>query len=211
METASQLKPVTYKRPEHQRYGVQFTKRTVGTVIQSLINLDAVETLSLGEEAVDPGYGRRERVTKPCITVHPREEFFQNFPHRYDPEGESEIYIFEDEYLVLLGDGDFVVLSAQEFESTYKYGEDREMIQAVASQPPVVTDESLGLAPDRERQEAVEVAIQRGELYPEPEAEELPGVEERDPNEEERTKPPRAKKMATRRTRGVDPRCDDNL
>lgn len=194
--------PITYSRPEHQRHAIQFTKNNVGALIQALIHLDIVETLGLGEEASDAGFGRRERVVKPCLSVELRDSFFEQFPHRANTYEENEFSIFEGEFLVLLGAGDFLVMSEQEFNSTYKWGQDEPAKLAPCATP--AQDDLAAIAGDREFSEPrvaalepeVAIAVEEAlEDIAEPIAEpEEYGIEERDES-------PRAKRMAKRNRR----------
>lgn len=205
--------PITYRRPIEQRHAVQFTKNNVGTVIQALVHLDVIETLQLGEEPIDPGFGRRERVTKPCITIQPKKAFYQQCPHRFVDGNDGEVYIFENEYLVLLGGGDFLVMSEQEFETTCRWGVDEP--EQLPNGGKVTTTEGIRM---EEYAQSHEIPADRplkepatGTMTEEP----LPAseedmaaftTEEAEPAPcEEREEQPRVKRLA-KRNRSIDPR-----
>ncbi|QEP53381.1 hypothetical protein HCMJ_13 [Vibrio phage vB_VpaS_HCMJ] len=194
--------PITYRRPEQQRHAVQLTKNNVGTVIQALVHLDVLENLVMGEETTDPGFGRRERVTKPCITFTPKKAFYKQFPDRYNSIDDGEVAIFEDEYLVLFGNGDFQVMSAQEFEATYKWGQDEPAPLSPCAAP--AQDDLASIAGDREFSEPRVAALEpEVAIAVEEEMEDLaePIEEPEEYGIEEREESPRAKRMAKRNRR----------
>ncbi|QAY01801.1 hypothetical protein ValLY3_80 [Vibrio phage ValLY_3] len=194
--------PITYRRPEKQRHAVQLTKNNVGTVIQALVHLDVLENLVMGEETTDPGFGRRERVTKPCITFTPKKAFYKQFPDRYNSIDDGEVAIFEDEYLVLFGNGDFQVMSAQEFEATYKWGQDEPAPLSPCAAP--AQDDLAAIAGDREFSEPRVAALEpEVAIAVEEEMEDLaePIEEPEEYGIEEREESPRAKRMAKRNRR----------
>lgn len=205
--------PITYRRPAEQRHAVQFTKNNVGTLIQALVHLDVIENLTLGEEAIDPGFGRRERVTKPCLTIQPKKAFYKQYPHRFVDGNDGEVHIFENEYLVLLGGGDFLVMSEQEFEATCQWGmDDPEQlpngghVTTTASIPMEEYAQSHEILADRRREEPRTASV---EEEPMPASEEDMAAfsdEEALPVPcEEREEQPRAKRLA-KRNRSINPR-----
>ncbi|UCW44009.1 hypothetical protein [Vibrio phage F23s1] len=198
--------PITYRRPEQQRHAVQLTKNNVGTVIQALVHLDVLENLVMGEETTDPGFGRRERVTKPCITFTPKKAFYKQFPDRYSSIDDGEVAIFEDEYLVLFGNGDFQVMSPQEFEATYKWGQDEPapLSPCPAPERGDLVGVDMSIAGDRECAEPRVASLEpEVAIAVESDLEDLaePIAEPEEYGVEEREESPRAKRVAKRNRR----------